>query len=47
MHTIPSTLPVLVLHGNLDRSVYYTEHKYILKGIPHAQLLTFDGVGHM
>lgn len=27
-------------------SVYYSEHKYILAGIQHAQLLSFDGVGH-
>jgi len=44
--SIPKSLPVLVLHGTLDRSVYYSEHKYILAGIQHAQLLSFDGVGH-
>ncbi|GAA5823908.1 hypothetical protein JCM3770_000336 [Rhodotorula araucariae] len=44
--SVPATLPVLVLHGTLDRSVYYTEHKYILQGLKHAQLLTFDGIGH-
>ncbi|BGP46357.1 hypothetical protein JCM10450v2_002199 [Rhodotorula kratochvilovae] len=44
--SVPATLPVLVLHGTVDRSVYYTEHKYILKGLKHAQLLTFDGIGH-
>ncbi|GAA6024445.1 hypothetical protein JCM10207_005766 [Rhodosporidiobolus poonsookiae] len=47
LQAIPPTLPVLVLHGTLDRSVYYSESKYILRGIPHAQLLTFDGIGHM
>ncbi|GAA5941876.1 alpha/beta fold hydrolase [Sporobolomyces koalae] len=45
--SIPSHVPVLVLHGTLDRSVYYTEAKYILEGIRHAKLLTFEGVGHM
>ncbi|ORY43589.1 Alpha/Beta hydrolase protein [Leucosporidium creatinivorum] len=45
--TIPSTLPVLLLHGTLDRSVYYTEAKYILRGIKHAKLMSFEGIGHM
>ena len=31
---------------SLAGSVYYSEHKYILDGIKHAQLLTFDGVSH-
>lgn len=43
---VPASLPVLVIHGDIDRSVYYTESKYILKGIKHAQLLTFKGIGH-
>ncbi|KAM0792617.1 hypothetical protein ACM66B_005278 [Microbotryomycetes sp. NB124-2] len=47
MSTIPSTLPVLVLHGDKDRSVYYTESKYILKGLPQATLVTYPGMGHM
>ncbi|KAK4053194.1 hypothetical protein OIV83_001929 [Microbotryomycetes sp. JL201] len=47
MSTIPSTMPVLVLHGDKDRSVYYSESKYILKGLPHAKLITFPGMGHM
>lgn len=28
-------------------SVYFSESKYILSGIKHAQLLTFEGMGHM
>ncbi|GEM11762.1 alpha/beta hydrolase [Rhodotorula toruloides] len=32
--------------GNSSRSVYYTESSYIRKGIPHAQFLSLDGVGH-
>ncbi|BGP06337.1 hypothetical protein JCM10049v2_002158 [Rhodotorula toruloides] len=47
LSSVPSTLPVLVFHGTLDRSVYYTESSYIRKGIPHAQFLSLDGVGHM
>ncbi|GAA6034294.1 hypothetical protein JCM8097_003829 [Rhodosporidiobolus ruineniae] len=35
--SIPPTLPVLVFHGSLDRSVYPSEAKYILQGIKHAQ----------
>ncbi|BGP23089.1 hypothetical protein JCM10295v2_001982 [Rhodotorula toruloides] len=46
LSSVPSTLPVLVFHGTLDRSVYYTESSYIRKGIPHAQFLSLDGVGH-
>ncbi|GAA6021668.1 hypothetical protein JCM11491_001352 [Sporobolomyces phaffii] len=45
--SIPSSLPVLILHGTLDRSVYYSEAKYIVEGIKHAKLQTFDHVGHM
>ncbi|GAA5953844.1 hypothetical protein JCM3765_000667 [Sporobolomyces pararoseus] len=47
LSAIPSTLPVLILHGTLDRSVYFTEAKYITQGIKHAKLQTFEGVGHM
>ncbi|GAA5822255.1 hypothetical protein JCM10212_006128 [Sporobolomyces blumeae] len=47
LSSIPATLPVLILHGTVDRSVYYTEAKYIMAGIKHAKLLTFEGVGHM
>ncbi|GAA5999445.1 alpha/beta fold hydrolase [Rhodotorula paludigena] len=45
--SVPKSLPVLMLHGTLDRSVYYSEAKYILRGLPHAQLLSFEGIGHM
>ncbi|GAA5913684.1 hypothetical protein JCM6882_008718 [Rhodosporidiobolus microsporus] len=47
LRSIPETLPVLILHGKLDRSVYYSESAYLTRGVPHAQLLTFDGIGHM
>ncbi|BGP53734.1 hypothetical protein JCM8202_005506 [Rhodotorula sphaerocarpa] len=43
---VPATLPVLILHGTADRSVYYSESKYIQRGLPHAQLVSFDGIGH-
>ncbi|GAA5860642.1 hypothetical protein JCM8547_005485 [Rhodosporidiobolus lusitaniae] len=45
--TIPPSLPVLVIQGSLDRSVYPTESKYILAGIKHAQFLSFEGMGHI
>ncbi|BGP14197.1 hypothetical protein JCM10213v2_002137 [Rhodosporidiobolus nylandii] len=47
LHLIPPTLPVLVFHGTLDRSVYPSEANYILAGIKHAKFLSFEGVGHM
>ncbi|EPQ28007.1 uncharacterized protein PFL1_04334 [Pseudozyma flocculosa PF-1] len=37
LHRIPSTLPVLVIHGHRDRMVSYSESDYIVKGIPHAR----------
>ncbi|GAA5992431.1 hypothetical protein JCM10908_000812 [Rhodotorula pacifica] len=43
---VPSTVPVLILHGTADRSVYYSEAKYIQRGLKHAQLVSFDGIGH-
>ncbi|KAM0748564.1 alpha/beta-hydrolase [Meredithblackwellia eburnea MCA 4105] len=49
LHLIPASLPVLVIHGDKDRSVYPTEKKYILAGIPHAQVaqLPNPNIGHM
>lgn len=34
---IPSSLPVLVIHGRLDRMVAYSESEYLLKGIKSAK----------
>lgn len=34
---IPASLPVLVIHGKLDRMVAYSESEYIVKLIRHAQ----------
>lgn len=47
--SVPTCLPVLVIHGKLDRSVYFSERKYIEKGIQHATLaiLPSDDIGHM
>lgn len=36
---IPASLPVLVLHGRLDRMVDYSESQYIVDGIKHASRL--------
>ncbi|KAK4058575.1 hypothetical protein OIO90_000019 [Microbotryomycetes sp. JL221] len=47
MSTIPSTLPILILHGTKDRSVYFTESKYILNGLKQSKLLKYNGIGHM
>lgn len=30
----------------LAGSVYYSEAKYIQRGLKHAQLVSFDGIGH-
>lgn len=43
---VPDSLKTLLIHGTLDRSVYFTESAYILKGIKHAQLLEYPGMGH-
>jgi hypothetical protein len=47
--SIPTSLPVLVIHGKLDKSVYFSERKYIEKGIQHATIaiLPSDDIGHM
>ncbi|KAL8280764.1 hypothetical protein RQP46_006768 [Phenoliferia psychrophenolica] len=49
LQLIPSTLPVLIIHGTKDRSVYYSERKYLERGIPHAQIakLPREEIGHM
>lgn len=36
---IPSTLPILVIHGHKDRMVLYSESNIILDKIPHAKRL--------
>ncbi|SGZ15093.1 BQ5605_C029g10642 [Microbotryum silenes-dioicae] len=44
--SVPTSTPVLVVHGTEDRSVYFTELDYILRGIKHAQVARFGGMGH-
>ena len=39
-------VPVLVIHNNPDREVPYEDGQAIAAGIPNAQLLTTDGLGH-
>ena len=39
LHRIPSTVPIMVIHGHKDRMVRYDESDHILKGIQHAQRL--------
>jgi pimeloyl-ACP methyl ester carboxylesterase len=34
--SIPSSLPVLIIHGKLDRMVAYSESDYLVKLIKHA-----------
>jgi fermentation-respiration switch protein FrsA (DUF1100 family) len=48
LSTIPPSLPVLVLHGSEDKSVYVSEADELLKGIKHAQMakLPADDYGH-
>lgn len=35
--SIPASLPVLVIHGRLDRMVAYSESDYLVKGIKSAK----------
>jgi pimeloyl-ACP methyl ester carboxylesterase len=34
---VPASLPVLIIHGRLDRMVAYSESEHIVKNIKHAQ----------
>ena len=45
---IPSTIPILSIHGTLDRSVYFSERKYIVAGLPKMVIakLPRDDIGH-
>ena len=38
--------PTLVIHGDADRSIPLESGQTLAGGIPHAELLTFKGVGH-
>jgi len=39
-------VPVLVIHNNPDREVPYEDGQAIAKGVPNAQLVTTEGLGH-
>lgn len=47
---IPSSLPVLIIHGHLDRMVAYSESEHLIKGIKHARRIDMkphgDRYGH-
>ncbi|KAE8210649.1 hypothetical protein CF319_g2490 [Tilletia indica] len=43
---IPSSVPVLVLHGRKDRMVAFAETEHTTKGIAHADTLFLDKVAH-
>jgi pimeloyl-ACP methyl ester carboxylesterase len=40
-------VPTLILHGNRDRMVDYSNAEHLARLIPNARLHTFDGVGHL
>ena len=40
-------MPVLIIHGTDDRVVSYESSLRLQKRIPHARLLTMEGVGHL
>ena len=46
-HATRVTAPTLVIHGTDDRRVPYDEGLAIHQLIPHSQLLTIEGGGHM
>jgi pimeloyl-ACP methyl ester carboxylesterase len=40
--------PVVILHGDADRSVYLDTHsRPFVKAVPHAELIVLPGVGHL
>jgi pimeloyl-ACP methyl ester carboxylesterase len=40
--------PVVILHGDVDKSVYLTTHSQpFVKAVPHAELIVLPGVGHL
>jgi pimeloyl-ACP methyl ester carboxylesterase len=41
-------IPVIILHGDVDKSVYLTTHSQnFVKAVPHAELIVLPGVGHL
>lgn len=42
------TAPAILLHGDVDKSVYLTTHSQrFVKMVPHAELIVLEGVGHL
>jgi pimeloyl-ACP methyl ester carboxylesterase len=40
--------PAILLHGDLDKSVYLTTHSQpFVKAVPHAELIALPGIGHL
>jgi pimeloyl-ACP methyl ester carboxylesterase len=40
--------PVVILHGDVDKSVYLTTHSQpFAKAVPHTELIVLEGVGHL
>jgi len=41
-------VPVVILHGDVDKSVYLDTHsRPFVKAVPHAELIVLPGVGHL
>jgi pimeloyl-ACP methyl ester carboxylesterase len=41
-------VPVIILHGDVDKSVYLTTHSQnFVKAVPHAELIVLPGIGHL
>ena len=41
-------VPVIILHGDVDKAVYLTTHSQnFVKAVPHAELIVLPGVGHL
>ncbi len=40
--------PVVILHGDVDKSVYLDVHaRQFVKAVPHAELIVLPGIGHL
>jgi pimeloyl-ACP methyl ester carboxylesterase len=40
--------PAILLHGDVDKSVYLTTHSQpFVKAVPHAELIALPGIGHL
>ncbi|KAF8310432.1 Alpha/Beta hydrolase protein [Cantharellus anzutake] len=43
--SIPSSIPILVIHGTKDRIIHYAESNYLTRHIKHAQRIAIDPSG--